>query len=599
MLVHTRIGFLIINRQIAPVCFTKIYMKKTIYIATLALFLGIAAFIGGGHTAYASGQCNINSFYPSSNNVSYGGYATLIINSTGCQNLTLSGGSYSNVQMGNSNSFSVGPLYSSTTFYVTGYDYYNVQTNASTFVTVNNGNNGNNYYPNQINQVNGAVTTYAVTNISNANATFNGYVGLNNNQGCIYTYFSNYGCNNFSSYYFQYGTSQNSLVTQTPTQTLNNMSGSVMANVSNLLPNTTYYVQLVSTSNYGGINNGGIVQFTTGSYGAIGTVVSTTANATNITATGARLNGVVYTTESGIPLSEYFEYGTSQNCFGQNGATSLCTQQTTIRPITTYTSTNYSEDITVSPSTTYYYRQVAVAAGQYSYGSIVSFTTPAAVVTPPTPIVITRVIDNTQTNAAVSLSITGSPQSVNSGGSISYFVTYQNNSKQTLSNAVLNVLLPSGVTFQQASQGMLTTNNTILATIGSLAPNQTGAVTISATASSTDNSNNNLSATATLSYTNSNNAQSSVVAYALNNVFPAPQVQNNTNVNQNNTQNNNSNLAGLAIDGGGFFPTTLAGWVLIIAVILVLIYISRELFNKSKNAQNNTVSASDHHNDIH
>ena len=319
----------------------------------------------------------------------------------------------------------------------------------------------------------------------------------------------------------------------------------------------------------------------TAGYGGIGSVAATTNNATNIGSSSATLNGTVFPQQYGSsPATVYFEYSTSQNCFQQYTyvSASSCAQQTTPQIATNYSS-NYTSYVNVSPNTTYYYRIVSISAGQFTFGSVLSFTTlgnqtiiaPTSPAAPVAPIIITRYINSpaivSNNNApAITLSMTATPQSVISGNPINYLVTYQNTSNKAVSNAILNVMLPFGVTFQQSSQGMATTNNTVVANIGTISPNQQGTVTVSAVAGSSINSNSNLSANATLAFTNSNNTQDSVVA----NTFTMMAGSQNYNANQ-------SNLGGFALAGSGFFPTTLTEWLIIAAIILGLIFLSREL----------------------
>ena len=87
-------------------------MKKKALFVIIALFFGVfSAFAGGTRLVEASGLCTISSFYASPNNISSGGNTNLIINASGCQSLTLSGGLYTNTQMGTTNSFLIGQLY--------------------------------------------------------------------------------------------------------------------------------------------------------------------------------------------------------------------------------------------------------------------------------------------------------------------------------------------------------------------------------------------------------------------------------------------------------------------------------------------------------
>ncbi len=159
-------------------------------------------------------------------------------------------------------------------------------------------------------------------------------------------------------------------------------------------------------------------------------------------------------------------------------------------------------------------------------------------------------------------------QAVAAGDTLIYTVNYQNISGSTLSNAVLNVVLPSNVVYKQSSQGLLTTNNTVAVTLGTLAPTAQGTMTIMGTVAPNVTNGNTLVAQATLAFTTPGGAQDSAIAYDLDNVG---------NINTN-------NLAGLALFGVGFFPSSLLGWILLLGIILVLILIARYYYHRA-NAQ--------------
>ncbi len=385
-----------------------------------------------------------------------------------------------------------------------------------------------------------SATTNSATNVTANSATLNGYI-YNNGSNCSYS------CGNNGTYYFQYGTSQYGLTSQTPTQTFFNNSGPVSANVNNLLSNTTYYFQLVATNGYSTVYGGTLSFVTTGNSSS---VTALTLLATNVTSTSVRLNGLVATSGAAYGTT-YFEYGTSPSM----------TRQTSAQNIANGSSTNYFDTIATSPNTTYYYRIAASVGGQMYYGSTISFTTPGATAAP--VVVTTRVIGTGGGSAYVSLSITDQPQNVTPGDVIMYTVTYQNISGSILSNAILNVILPTGVTFRQASQGLLTTNNTVAATLGTLLPNAGGTITITAVADLGVTVGSTLVTTATLAFTTPSNAQDSAIAYVLNNVG----MQNN--------------LAGLALFGNGFFPTSLLGWILLLGILLILILIARYFYHRA------------------
>jgi uncharacterized repeat protein (TIGR01451 family) len=327
-----------------------------------------------------------------------------------------------------------------------------------------------------------------------------------------------------------------------------NTTGPVLAYVSNLLPNTTYYFQLVGSNSYGSANGGTLSFVTTGNV-VTSSTTAITLLADNISQSSVRLNGLVVA-PSYANGTTYFEYGTSQ-------ALGLTTPSQSL----VNGSSNYFSVINTRPDTTYYYRIDALVNGQQYNGSIISFTTPGATNT--NQVVVTRVIGTGGGSAYISLSITDQSQNIAPGDIITYTVTYQNISGSTLTNAILNVILPTGVVFRQASQGLLTTNNTVAATLGTLTPNAQGTITITAVAP-TSITTNNLVTTATIAFTAPSKAQDSAIAYVLNTLG-----------------SNQNNLAGLALFGAGFFPTSFLGWILLLGILLILILIARYFYHRT------------------
>ncbi|MEI8130314.1 MAG: hypothetical protein WCG55_02300 [bacterium] len=482
---------------------------------------------------------------PTQPQVSNGATTTITWWTSGCSSVSVSGpNGFISSQL--SGTITTAPLWgsnSSATYTLTGYGSYG-SNNLNQTTTIYSYNNLTNTSP--------SVTTNSATSTTNTSATLNGYIS-NNSSNC---YYSTYSCTN-GTYYFLYGTNQYNLYSQTPTQSMMTTSGAVSAYLTNLLPNTTYYFQLVGTNSYG-TNYGSTLSFVTNGGGST-SFAAITSLATNVASYSVRLNGLVIAGQQYATGTVHFEYGTSQ----------ALGSQTSGQTLSSVTATNYFDTITTSPNTTYYYRIVALSGGMQYSGSIISFTTPDLNDT--TPVVVTKYVSGTGGGSSyVSLSITDQFQTVAPGDAITYTVMYQNISKSTLSNAVLNVILPTGVTFKQASQGMLTTNNTVAAALGTLAPNAQGTITIMAVADANVTNGNNLVTTATLAFTAPSKAQDSAIAYVLNNVGTPVM--------------NGVGLAGLAFFGAGFFPTTFLGWVLLLGLILLLILIARYYYHRA-NAQ--------------
>ncbi|MBP6884654.1 MAG: hypothetical protein KBC17_02400 [Candidatus Pacebacteria bacterium] len=481
-------------------------------------------------------NCNISSFYASPSQVVNGESATLIWNTYGCSSVTVSGGNiYNYGSQPTSGQISTGAVYNSTTYTLTAYGANTVNQSATVSVYQSNP------YPNQTTP---SVSTYSASNVSTYSGTLNGYISN-----------SNYYGGNYSSYYFQYGTSSGSLNNSTPMQTLSAYSGNISAYVSNLAPNTTYYFRAVAQNSYG-TNYGSILSFVTGGSQQPTSASVVTSVPTSVFSTSARLNGIVIAPSSYGIANAYFEYGTDLNLGQTTNQQSVSTANNLM---------NYYDTVSTTPNTTYYFRAVGVINGQTYRGVTNSFTTRGTNVV--TNVVTNTVISGTGTGSRyVMLSIDNKFQNITEGETITYEVIYKNISSTTLTDAVLEVMLPSGVTFKRSTLGVLTTNNTVAVTLGTLPKDASGSITIEGIADGVRNGDS-LIATATLSFTLPSTAQDTVVAYALNTVT---------------SNGNGSFLTGLALFGVDFFPRTFLGWIFLIGLIILVVALARRLNEKKQ-----------------
>ena len=192
------------------------------------------------------------------------------------------------------------------------------------------------------------VTTLAASNISLSTSTLNGVVNPN---GISTTVHFEYGITT------SYGDSIEA--SQSPINGNNNVN--VDANLSNLIPNTTYHYRIVAGNNAGT------------SYGADSTL-TTLANqaivstniASSITESAALLNGIVK--PNGLSTIVEFEYGLTTSY----GNTSVAAQS----PISGNNNINVSYEITgLMPNTVYHYRVKATNNAGVSYGGDLTFIT--------------------------------------------------------------------------------------------------------------------------------------------------------------------------------------------------------------------------------
>jgi len=162
---------------------------------------------------------------------------------------------------------------------------------------------------------------------------------------------------------FEYGltTSYGSTAEASPSPATGNEMVNVSAQISGLFPATTYHYR-IKTVNSLGTTYSEDMTFTTPAIPP----AATTADATDKTATGATLNGIVNANNSSTTVT--FEYGAT-TAYGQT-VTAIPSQ------VTGTTNTNVSAGITgLTAGTTYHFRVKAVNTAGTTYGSDMTFTT--------------------------------------------------------------------------------------------------------------------------------------------------------------------------------------------------------------------------------
>ncbi len=290
-----------------------------------------------------------------------------------------------------------------------------------------------------------------------------------------------------------------------------------------------------------------------------------TTIATNITQTSAQVNGLITSTNYGN-ASTYFEYGTSVNMG----------MRTASRP--TGGNSYFNEYLSnLNPNTIYYFRAVGEGSGGVSRGAIEVFRTLGYVNTnwnnTNTNTTNTRIIREVvveQGNTVygslspIMLQIENRYQSIGVGDVIDYTVFYKNISISRLTNPMVQVYVPKGITITNSSRGTFSNESrTLSVPIGDLNPNDEGVIYLQAVVEELDANLAQIVTTAVLIYTNPNQAQENAMAYVLNN----PRV---VNVN---------NLGAVAFFGN-IFGLSLIGWLLLIILIMLLILLSRTYYGR-------------------
>lgn len=139
-----------------------------------------------------------------------------------------------------------------------------------------------------------------------------------------------------------------------------------------------------------------------------------------------------------------------------------------------------------------------------------------------------------------------------------YLVLYKNITNQTLSNAAVRISLPDGVVPTQTNTGSYSErDNTLTYFIGSLTPNQEGQIIVPVKTTGTVSG----VARSEFVYTYPNQVQDMIVSYAFGN---------------SSCVNTNNALGASAIgSGGGFFGSTLLGWLFLALLVSAFIYLVR------------------------
>jgi len=251
------------------------------------------------------------------------------------------------------------------------------------------------------------VTTVAATSVTAYGATFNGNAspngdysygyyryGTTNPGTCSDAFGTRYPSSSSSDSYLGNGTSPVNYPWSSPT----------------LTPGTTYYFCAAARNGYG-TSFGAVLSFTT----PIAAPVVSTASPTLLTGSSAQLNGTA--NPGAAATTGWFRYalaspGSCNDSFGTRtpmaGGTALGSGTTT---------QSFSQGITgLTPLTTYYYCAIAQNSVGISYGSVVSFTTPAL------PIVTTTAASSI-TNTAAYLNGTANPNLAPTTGYFRYSLT--------------------------------------------------------------------------------------------------------------------------------------------------------------------------------
>ena len=376
--------------------------------------------------------------------------------------------------------------------------------------------------------------------------------------------------------WFEYGTSS-ILTTTTATahiaQGSVNSSSTLIQTITGLTPNTTYYFRTVASNSFGP-SNGNVSSFTTASIPVVvvtpptqtpttqinaPTGVITTVQATNQTATSAKLNGI-FINENNSAAAGYFQYGTTSS-FGST---------TVNKTLGTLSSVSFSDTISgLVPNTIYYFRAVTVKQNQTYNGRIMVFETKGVInnniqtdttnttVTPDTTLDTDSV---TEAQSSV-LQIINAKDIVSTGDEVNYLITFKNTDSKNFENSKIIIQLPKEIDFNESNFGKQGSDNTVTFEPGILVPNQISSFTVKGKVNSKAEDKSILVTTAVMSYNlTGSTTEKDEISYATNHVVLG------------------IGLAANSVFGTSFLPSTLLGWLALMLVILALVTVSRKIF---------------------
>ena len=312
--------------------------------------------------------------------------------------------------------------------------------------------------------------------------------------------------------------------------------------------------------------------------------------ASYVTETSARLNSNA--SANGVDSITWYEWG----------KTVSMTSRTNSQPIGLANNAVVADNLSgLTPGTLYFYRaMVRNAQGIERSGGVETFKTAGTVVVvPPTvrtvvqtiyrnvPVVTTApqvnlMVANNLVPGLVALRVTDT--TLNAGNNINacvgdefnYEIIYQNVSGKTLTNAVLEIRIPTELEYVKSTNGGTYSNNnrSLVYSLGTLNPGQGGKLFVEVRALSIARGKDSVVTSLSLSYTNPDTlAQEEAIAYVIHNFGDC-----------------NVNGTALAFFGGAFLPTTLAGWLLLIILILALVLLARTVYERTRKTGTKTTT---------
>ena len=377
------------------------------------------------------------------------------------------------------------------------------------------------------------VSTRNATNVSSYDAVLNGRVDGNGRT---------------TRAWFEYGTST-SLGYSTTRISYGSGTTNYDRSISGLLPNTTYYFRAMA-ENSEGTDRGSILSFYT-STGYVPPVNNQPTVVIYADSTNIAYNGATTVRWSAVNATSCIAYGGS---VGWAGIKSM-------GPGSFYTGS-------LTSTRTY---TISCSNNVGSSTDSVTVNVRGRVINPPTPVSTSYVIINSSIDRNQPIVPTIDNTRPHPGDEINYTVTYQNIGNASITGLTLRLDLPYEVDYMFSNPSNPTrSGNTLIFSLGTLRANAQGTVTVRVRVRENIPAGTYLNFPAILSYVDPAGQMQSVNANVSAQVWSAPMVEVKEEVIK----------LGAGAFWAGFFPTNIFGWLLLILLILLLVYLAKYLFGQ-------------------
>lgn len=315
------------------------------------------------------------------------------------------------------------------------------------------------------------------------------------------------------------------------------------------------------------VQNCGYNQYWNGSYcvnnqPTTGLPTVSTLGTISVGATAVAVDG--YYTANGCDAYTSFKYGTTQSLGNTTGEVNRSNG-----------SGSMAQSLSgLSANTTYYYQaQVRNCVGTAT-GSIRSFTTSND--TTRDTVIIRTITNNTTNNggggsAFIKLMITNNREIVRGDKEMTYEVSWENVSGRDLQNLVLETNFPDQLDVLDTDRGSIKREaHSVIYKIGDLKKNESGTMDITAQVTSGLRNGDPVVAQAIMAFENpKTRAAENAIAYDADEFAIV----------------DGNSVFGASLFGLDFLPTSLAGWLLIFLILLIIIILAHSYFSRNRGAQ--------------